>query len=517
MGSASQSVDGAAPSGLLNAAAPHLALAHPTAAEKQRTWTLNHAEWGGTLSLDEYLRRERYLMTVPLARDGGMTHWILTNPSLPPLGSNAGQEKRKQESKGTTTTGPRPVLASCETIRKRVLVTVPGSSAVRDGLVHGVGSVFTYPEHRGKRYAGRMLAELGEALRAWQQPESLQKPQVVCSALWSDIGKVFYAEKGWAAYPSLHVEFPVPASAAVGEDENGLRDGKGARKVEEGGIEVTVTPITSANLSDLCARDEALLRARLPRVAQTTGRTAVAFVPDVDTMQWHLHREDFITGVLFGDSPPSPSLPSDATATTAAGPAAAGFRQVAREVPPVIKGALAEVCSGGRRRRVWAVWARNYHGDAAVRARADRSNGDSQGVGKGRREAIEENVDKNTLYVLRLAIDADADADAAAAADREQEEEEVEPARHLVAAFAAVLRAARREAAAWNLGRVDLWNPSATVRGLIERAGLRYRWVERDADSIPSLMWYGSGDEENQAEEGKDAVVWVDNEKYCWC
>ncbi|KAI1401201.1 hypothetical protein F4819DRAFT_338015 [Hypoxylon fuscum] len=423
MGSSSQNSGGYV---LPEATAPSLVLAHPTEDEKRRTWTLNHKEWGGALKLEDYLVREPYLTTVPLSRDGGMTHWILTDATWTPADKNES----------------RPVLASCETIRKRVLVAAPGETAVRDnGVGHGLGSVFTYPEYRGNRYAGRMLNELGPILRSWQPGDF--SPNTVCSALWSDIGKEYYAKKGWEAFPSLHVELPVATSDPATPIAS--TQGKG-----EGGAETT--PITYDNLEELCQRDEQLLRAQLLRTAQDTGKTSVAFAPDHDTMRWHFFRDDFIASILF-KSPSQP--PADDTSST-------------------IKGALAGSKEG---RRVWALWARNYYG------------------GSG---APPQNVDKNTLYILRLVVEPEAAAGPAGDVDED-----------LVAAFAAVMQTALRQARRWHLGKIDLWNPSPTAKRLIERSGLDHRWVDRDTDSIPSLMWYGR-------EDVRD-VEWVANEKYCWC
>ncbi|KAI1648707.1 uncharacterized protein F4817DRAFT_63806 [Daldinia loculata] len=401
---------------LPEATAPSLVLAHPTDTEKRRTWTLNHREWGGALTLEEYLKREPYLTTIPLTRDGGMTHWILTDSSW---SADSG--------------GNRPVLASCESIRKRVLIASPSDNTVHDGVGHGIGSVFTYPEFRGNRYAARMLNELGPALRKWQS----HGRDAVCSALWSDIGKAYYAKKGWAVFPSLHVEFPVSTN-----------------RTEESGKD-KVSPITYDNLEPLCQRDEQLLKEKLLRTAQKTNRTSVAFAPDHDTLRWHLYRDDFIASILF-KSTPSPPPPQET----------------------FTRGALA----GPEGRRVWAVWSRNYYG------------GSSSGSG-----APADNVDKNTLYILRLVIEPESS----------EAENEENPSEDIREAFTAVMQAALREASRWHLGKVDLWNPSPTIRKLIDSGGLQHRWVERDEDSIPSMMWYGDEDVRN--------IEWVANEKYCWC
>ncbi|KAJ2979126.1 hypothetical protein NUW58_g7284 [Xylaria curta] len=106
-------------------------MSHPRTPEKEQTWRLNHREWGGPLNLPAYMGRERHLASTEVAADDGMLHWILTDASL------------EQSEK-------RNVLASCETIRKRVLYVPPASDEVKEGLGYGIGSVYTYPEFRGK-------------------------------------------------------------------------------------------------------------------------------------------------------------------------------------------------------------------------------------------------------------------------------------------------------------------------------------------------------------------------------
>ncbi|KAI4863409.1 hypothetical protein F4820DRAFT_459506 [Hypoxylon rubiginosum] len=426
---------------LPHATAPSLLLKHPTEEQKRRTWTLNHKEWGGALSLQEYLEREPYVTTIPLSRNGGMTHWILTDAAWTPTG-----EKQTE-----------PVLASCETIRKPVLVANPdgsGSATVTDDIAHGIGSVFTYPEHRGNRYAGRMMNELSPALKSWQTEE-----KAACSALWSDIGKEYYAKRGWAAFPSLHVEFSVAANDPASQAQTSTTSSSSQGEAEASGVKTT--PISYDNLEALCERDEQLLRKQIVRTAVATKRKCVAFVPDHDTMRWHLYRDDFVTSIVFKSSP-LPLPPQQLSTASSA------------------KGALAGAEEG---RRVWALWSRSYGG----------SDGDDPA----------QTVDKNTLYILRLVVEPEATTGDGGLVGDDGDDEDV------VAAFAAVMRAALREARTWHLGKVDLWNPSPAARRLVERCGLQHRWVDRGADSIPSMMWYGS-------EDVRD-IEWVANEKYCWC
>lgn len=146
---------------------PSLSLIHPTPAEKLATWSLNIQAWSGPLSFPAYQRREEHLSHQDLTRDGGMTFWILVDNSAPP-------------------SPVRRILASCETIKKRALLT-RGDGCVEEFISYGILSVFCDPDLRGRGYAGRLMEELGNKLDTWGQ-EGTNK--TTFTVLYSDIGKV---------------------------------------------------------------------------------------------------------------------------------------------------------------------------------------------------------------------------------------------------------------------------------------------------------------------------------------
>lgn len=141
-----------------------LALVEATKKEILQQTQLNGASWRGALSIEAYMRREEYLSNQALTKNSGLTNWVLVDTSIPP-------EKRT-------------VLSGCETLRKRALVARSGR--VEEVIAHGVGSVFTAPECRGRGYGARMIGELGKVLRTWQNTHG----HSLFSILYSDIGKV---------------------------------------------------------------------------------------------------------------------------------------------------------------------------------------------------------------------------------------------------------------------------------------------------------------------------------------
>ena len=238
----------------------------------------NCAEWSGALNQEQYLRREKFLADQEITRNGGLTAWALVHQ---PNGAET-----------------RQVLAGCETYKKKALVLREGK--VQDVIAHGVGSVFCPPEFRGHGYAGRMMKDLGERLKTWNTAGG---EEVLCSVLYSDIGKKFYAARGWQAFPSAHI-----ALAPSGKDQSELPE---------------VRSLKAEDLSEVCRIDQDLLRARMAK--RDSDEPAVAILPDSATVQWHHAREDFVANEVYGKA-------------------------------PTIKGAVA----GSEGSRVWCYWTRIF-------------------------------------------------------------------------------------------------------------------------------------------------------------
>lgn len=241
---------------LPDAQSPDLHLSHPTAGECQTVWKLGSLAWTDALSLPQYLEESAYLTTVPLAKDGVMTNWILTDKNLPP--------------------DQRPILCSCKTFRKR------GFISDRDGnltekIIHGVASVFCDPVLRLRGYGSRLMRELAEILRTFQAETTMS----IGSVLYSDIGKKFYADLGWHPFPiNTHIEL----------DPSALLE------------EPRATQILSRDLERLCGEDEGMIRKELTS-ASPNGKIRMMLVPDLDHMLWHHKKEEFVCDKLFRKQP----------------------------------------------------------------------------------------------------------------------------------------------------------------------------------------------------------------------
>ncbi|KAI2466852.1 hypothetical protein F4781DRAFT_423739 [Annulohypoxylon bovei var. microspora] len=224
--------------GLSTSDSPALHLDHPTQDECNYKTT--------------YILESQFLTNIPLAKDGGMTTWILVDKNMSP--------------------DQRRIFCSCETFYKRSLTSdILGN--VEEVLVHGIASVFCPQEYRRRGYAARHMKELSKQLRNWQSSGA----RVAGSVLYSDIGKSYYAKLGWIPNSTnMHIEFSpskVPRPASV-------RD------------------ITENDLPGLCKRDEDMIREAMSTPA--TVKTRLTILPDLDHMLWHIRKEDFATNHLFG-------------------------------------------------------------------------------------------------------------------------------------------------------------------------------------------------------------------------
>ena len=233
-----------------------LVLRHPTANECVTIWNNTSNAWIDSLTLPLYLKESLFLTTVPLAKDGGMTMWVLVHKDMPP-------DKRQ-------------ILCSCESFWKHSL-TSDTSGKVSDNVVHGIASVFCPISHRHRGYASRMMRELVKELYTWQTDTM----PCVGTTLYSDIGKDYHTTLGWLPnITNSHIEIQPKASPWP----------------------LSTKAIVESDLKDLCKRDNAIIRSQMA-IPTSEIDTRFTIIPDMNHLGWHFGKEDFATEYLFGKSP----------------------------------------------------------------------------------------------------------------------------------------------------------------------------------------------------------------------
>jgi hypothetical protein len=195
----------------------------------------------------------------------------------------------------------------------------------------------------------------------------------------------------------------------------------------------------------------------------TNNKVHVAFVPDLESMVHHHAREEFIARELAG-----------------------------RE--PTVKGAIVDDAG----QKAWCIWTRVYDGKDEFNL-------------------------ATTLYILRLVIDGEEFIDGVSLVHGTSDVFS-EAANKQVDVVSSLLLAAQREASRWGVKDVRIWNPRPITILAAHRAlnlasdgtETSVVVVDREEESITSLMWYGESQQPCEGIEWKN-IEWIDNERYAWC
>ncbi|KUI73381.1 hypothetical protein VM1G_08952 [Cytospora mali] len=220
--------------------------------ELQKTaWRLNGVAWAAPMSIDDYVAREYHLSQQDLSKEGRCIYWVLTHKD-----------------------DPTHVVASCESVKKTIFIAGHGTG-INDGFVEATGyaiaSVYTNPKYRRLGMAGYMLRKLQEHMDADSE----------CSVLYSDIGKLYYANFGWDVFPSDQ------ATIYLQGDKFSLPEPAATRY------------LTLEELEPLCNKDVAGVKAKFQNLASDHQKTHVAFSPSYAQIAWQLAREQFMAGIMF--------------------------------------------------------------------------------------------------------------------------------------------------------------------------------------------------------------------------
>jgi hypothetical protein len=190
-----------------------------------------------------------------------------------------------------------------------------------------------------------------------------------------------------------------------------------------------IRPLYAEDLEELCKIDVAAIRRSLESRPKDS-KTAVALLPDFETIQWHHARENFVGQELWGEI-------------------------------PMLKGAIVGTEKG---KRVWCYWTRMWYNQDPCEAKG------------------------NTFHILRLVIE-DSGWEESSDSRNDVLEEDCHEA-----AIVALLEFAQREAEHWKMEHVEMWSPSSTALAAAKKLDPSAKVIDRDAESIVCLQWFPEHD-----------------------
>ncbi|KAH6628343.1 hypothetical protein F5144DRAFT_549665 [Chaetomium tenue] len=228
-----------------------------TAEQRQLSWKLCGQIWASPMSIDDYVDREQHMADHELNRDGGCQYWVLYLKGY-----------------------PRQVIASCETTRKRMLISDGNGSPTREGYGYAIANVYTNPSYRRQGMAAFLLRRVQEQIDTNSD----------FSVLYSDSGRRYYAGLGWAPFGSHQATLTLlPSSPST------------STQTPTHGSPTTpqTIPLQASHLPNLCERDQAQLTRAFKAIPADDPKTRFAFLPTHGQISWHLARAAFDASRLF--------------------------------------------------------------------------------------------------------------------------------------------------------------------------------------------------------------------------
>ncbi|KAH6854918.1 hypothetical protein B0I37DRAFT_42614 [Chaetomium sp. MPI-CAGE-AT-0009] len=228
-----------------------------TPEQRQLSWKLCGQSWASPMSIDDYVEREQHMADHEPNRDGGCQYWVLSLKGY-----------------------PRQVIASCETMRKRMLISDGGGSPAREGRGYAVANVYTNPSYRRQGMAAFLLRRVQEQMG----------PNSDCSVLYSDSGRSYYAGLGWAPFGSHQATLTLlPSSPSTPTQPPTNRSPTTPQ----------TRPLQASQIPDLCERDQAQLTKAFNAFPADDHKTRFAFLPTHGQVSWHIARAAFDARRLF--------------------------------------------------------------------------------------------------------------------------------------------------------------------------------------------------------------------------
>lgn len=258
---------------MMGLTASDITFAEATLAQCEISWRLRGEAWASPMSIEDYVERERHLAEQELTREG-CRHWVLY-----------------------LTGYPRQVIASCESTRKRVLISDGHGGSIRESHGYTIANVYTNPAWRRQGCAAFLLRRVNEQLDLDSD----------CSVLYSDSGRMYYGGLGWVPFPSWQANLiivPTPRSPTlVAQDDQSPVTGSPPLKAPGFVPRYSnwTRPLRLEDLSDLCELDQLQVSARFEALP-ADGKTHIVFLPTYAQIAWQLARSQYDANKMLGKS-----------------------------------------------------------------------------------------------------------------------------------------------------------------------------------------------------------------------
>ncbi|ODQ68285.1 hypothetical protein NADFUDRAFT_68547 [Nadsonia fulvescens var. elongata DSM 6958] len=244
-------------------------IAHPryelreisTEKEVNNTRRVNYVEWGGGLSLNDYLAREEHLGNTKINSGTNLRTWGLYVQD-----SEGGEWERR---------------SALETMLRPGAYKVKGQPIkVEDITTFSIGSVFTPEEHRGKGYAIQLFNQLTSTMDNW--PCNKENGGKVFSFLWSDIG-TYYNKWDYTLTEAFEYNIKVKKEGNVWPSE--------------------VEKISTSQLKAIADLNINQWLKKMDNDTEADGKTRVMIIPSVEVYEWSFARAEFLAPHFGAEKP----------------------------------------------------------------------------------------------------------------------------------------------------------------------------------------------------------------------
>lgn len=239
-------------------------------ADIKETQLRNHVEWGGGMTMDQYLLREKGCRVRLTSESTRMTNWAL-------------EAKNEQ--------GEWELVSACETQRRLAYFKVKGRP-VETTINQSIGAVFTAERYRGKGYAAKMLEAVTKSLKTWQLPANIspEAKDHVLLTLWSDVGD-YYSRFGYVKNSTETLVISVAESANTRQKQG-----------------TSLDLITDENtIAALAYQQQQVFKSVMDRDTEEDGISRVAIVPSIGSYQY-LNWRAIYHGPLLSKRKEAPSV-----------------------------------------------------------------------------------------------------------------------------------------------------------------------------------------------------------------